>query len=84
LATPQFNKGSFIVYPNPTQDLITVATDVMIEKVALFNLLGQEVLQQYSINAKETSLDLSSLPIGKYLLKVTSENGIETKGILKN
>jgi len=84
LATPQFNKGSFIVYPNPTQDLITVATDVMIEKVALFNLLGQEVLQQYSINAKETSFNLSSLPTGKYLLKVTSENGIETKGILKN
>lgn len=84
MATPQFNKGSFIVYPNPTQDLITVATDVMIEKVALFNLLGQEVLQQYSINAKETSFNLSSLPTGKYLLKVTSENGIETKGILKN
>ena len=84
LATQHFTKGSFIIYPNPAQDLITVAADVMIEKVQLFNLLGQEVLQQSNINAKETQCNLDFLPTGKYLLKVTSENGIETKGILKN
>ncbi|WP_309641037.1 T9SS type A sorting domain-containing protein [Flavobacterium sp.] len=84
LGTQHFNKGSFIIYPNPSQDLITVATDVMIEKVQLFNLLGQEVLQQNNINAKETQCALGSLPTGKYLLKVISENGVETKGIIKN
>ena len=84
LATQNFKKESVIIYPNPTQDLITVTSDVMVEKVQVFNLLGQEVLQQNNINNRETKCDLGSLPTGKYLLKITSENGVETKGVIKN
>ena len=84
LATQGFNKGSFTVYPNPAQDLITVAADTLIQKIQVFNLLGQEVLQQSNVNAKETQCSLSALRSGKYLLKVASENGVETKGIVKN
>lgn len=84
LATQNFKKGNLIIYPNPTQDLITVTSDALVEKVQVYNLLGQELLQQSNINKKESKYDLSSFPIGKYLLKITSENGIETKGVLKN
>ena len=84
LKTEDFTKGSFTVYPNPTQDLVTVSANAMIQKVQVFNLLGQEVLQQDSVNAKETQCSLAGLTSGKYLLKITSENGVETKGILKN
>jgi hypothetical protein len=84
LKTEDFNKGSFTVYPNPTQDMVTVSANAIIQKVQVFNLLGQEVLQQDSVNAKEARCSLAGLTSGKYLLKITSENGVETKGILKN
>jgi len=84
LATQNFKKGNLIVYPNPTQDLITVTSDVLVEKVQVFNLLGQELLQQSNIYKSETQCDLGAFPTGKYLLKITSENGIETKGVIKN
>jgi hypothetical protein len=84
LQTQHFKKGNLTVYPNPTKDLITVATDVLIEKIQLYNLIGQEVLEQSNINKKETQCNLDTLPSGKYLLKITSENGIESKGVIKN
>jgi hypothetical protein len=84
LGTQEFNPGRLKIYPNPTQDMVTVSTDVTMQKVQVFNLLGQEVLQQDSVNAKEARCSLAGLTSGKYLLKITSENGVETKSILKN
>lgn len=69
------------VYPNPVRDKIYVHGD-NIDKVELFNSLGQ-CQQQTSASGQDLILtDLQAFPAGIYLLKVTCRNGkIITKKI---
>ena len=84
LQTKTFDADSFKVYPNPAHDVVTVSAKEMISEVAVFNLLGQQVLNQSGLNSKEVQITTAGLPSGKYLMKITSENGVISKSILKN
>lgn len=84
LATKAFAKNDFAIYPNPTTDLLKISGNEIISEVALYNLLGQQVLLYDGLNAKEAQLTTFGLPSGKYLLKITSESGVQSKSILKN
>lgn len=84
LKTNSFNAGSFQVYPNPANDVVNISAKETISGVAVFNLLGQQVLHRYGLNGKEVQISTAGLPSGNYLLKVTSENGVASKSILKN
>jgi hypothetical protein len=46
------------------------------------NLLGQEVITK-SINSNQSQIDMSNLPQGTYLVKVTSENQVKTIKVIK-
>jgi len=83
LGTKNFTKNDFAIYPNPADDVLNISGKEMISEIALYNLLGQQVLHQNGLNAKETQLSTSGLPSGKYVLKITSESGMQSKGILK-
>lgn len=83
LATQDFTKNQFTVYPNPVDDLVTVSGNEPIVAMRLFNLLGQEVLHQDGLDAKQAQLSTLGLPSGKYILKIATKNGVQSKGILK-
>jgi hypothetical protein len=83
-ATKDFTKNNFTVYPNPADDVLNISGNEMISEIALYNVLGQQILHQNGLNAKATQVSTSGLPGGKYLLKITSESGVQSKGILKN
>ena len=66
----------FIVYPNPTQNIIYVKTNTdntMIESVQFYDACGK-LLKTNVVNSFNTSLDISSLPKGVYVLKVILQN----------
>lgn len=84
LATRDFTKDQFTVYPNPVDDVVTVSGNEPIAEMRLFNLLGQEVLHQNGLGAKQAQLSTLGLPSGKYILKIATKNGVQSKGILKN
>jgi hypothetical protein len=46
------------------------------------SISGQTVLKDSFLNNKKT-LDLSSLPVGMYFIKITSKDGIVTQRIIK-
>jgi hypothetical protein len=50
--------------------------------VALYNLLGQEVITKL-VNANETSIDVSALPSGTYLIKVNTEDKVKSLKVVK-
>lgn len=65
------------MYPNPTDSKITIDFNIEnIEKlnVKIFNLLGKEVLKK-QLSKKDTSLLLSSLTNGIYVVRITSIDG---------
>lgn len=84
LATQDFTKNQFTVSPNPVDDLVTVSGNEPIAEMTLFNMLGQEVLRQNGFDARQAQLTTSGLPSGKYILKIATKNGVQSKGILKN
>ncbi len=69
LSVPQFK-----VFPNPTQDKITIECVESIQKIELLNLLGKEVFS-YTSPGMQSTLDLSSLQSGSYLIRLYFENG---------
>jgi hypothetical protein len=82
LATDTFDASSFKFYPNPVKDMLNLSYSQNISKVQVINLLGQEVTSK-SIDATDAKVDMSNLPSGTYLVKVTSDNQVKTIKVIK-
>lgn len=59
----------FDYYPNPTTSTLQLSALDNIERVAIFNILGQKVHDQ-SINALSSEVNLSKLTTGTYVMSV--------------
>jgi hypothetical protein len=67
------------VYPNPTQGLVTLEAEGMLE-VSVYNALGQCVLKK-EVAENQSVVDLQNRSEGLYLLRIKTENGIVSKRI---
>lgn len=72
----------FTFYPNPAQDIINISAKSTVEKIGIYSLLGQEVMQ-LSPEQKSPSLNVSSLASGVYVMKVEVDGQIGTYKIIK-
>ncbi len=71
------------VYPNPSKGLVNLESDKTIDRLQVFNLAGQLMLEQ-SIQQQQTQLQLD-LPAASYLLRMTYEDGSQsTERLLLN
>jgi hypothetical protein len=59
----------FTAYPNPATDFITVKTEQTINKIQLFDITGQLILE-----TKNTYINLENIQNGYYLLQVLFED----------
>lgn len=66
--------NSLSIFPNPSSNVIALASDVVIRKVTVTNLLGQAVLV-VAINALEAVVDINELPQGQYVINAELQNG---------
>ena len=67
------NKEEIEIYPNPAQDQITVSgNSIMGENLMIYNLLGIK-LWEGSATENKTIIDVSFLPKGIYLLRVSNK-----------
>lgn len=82
LATNSFDNANFSYYPNPVKNTLNLSYNKDISNVAVFNILGQEVLVK-SVNASQGEIDLSNLTGGTYFVKVTADNQVKTIKIIK-
>ena len=73
---------NFTYFPNPTSGVVTLKNNSSIEKVVLRNILGAVVLET-AINATQTSIDLSNLSSGSYILSVFANGQRAQYHILK-
>lgn len=65
------NPIAFKIYPNPTNDILTIDSNFDINNIQIFDLTGKEILQQ----SNTQQINVSLLPKGVYLLKVFDFNG---------
>ena len=65
---------NYAIYPNPTSDYLFVKKNKMIiEKVELFNVLGQKVLDIEVNNEEGIKLDVSKYSDGFYFVRINSQ-----------
>lgn len=73
------------VYPNPTDNLIKLIIAEPLKRatqVSLFNAQGTMV-KRWEIKQQDTTLNLSDLPAGQYILKADINNRSTSKKIIK-
>jgi hypothetical protein len=70
LTVSEFNTPDLQIYPNPVSDMITIESSGEIREIRLFNSQGKEVYVQSNLS----SLDLSNLAAGTYILEVSGED----------
>ena len=75
------NSNSFIVFPNPSNDHITISTFIN-STMEILNIEGQIILQQQIVQGK-TNIDISDFSSGVYIIRARTEKGITTKKFIK-
>ncbi|HEX8562173.1 MAG TPA: T9SS type A sorting domain-containing protein [Flavobacterium sp.] len=85
LSDSDFDFGSFLtVYPNPANGMLNIskAAGISVSSVNIYNTLGQQLI--VIPNATDISaVDVSSLQLGTYFLKVVSDKGSSSIKFIK-
>ncbi|WP_299101870.1 T9SS type A sorting domain-containing protein [uncultured Winogradskyella sp.] len=75
---------TFAVYPNPTSGLLNIKSSQDVDSVTVFNLLGQSVASYTKNDITNSSIDMSDLSQGLYLVKITSGENTQTVRVTKD
>lgn len=73
LSNDDFSFQNLKVYPIPAKEILTVANTSIINKVAVFNYLGAEVLSE-SVDKSNFEINLSKFAKGVYFVRVESQD----------
>ncbi|APZ46124.1 hypothetical protein BW723_07350 [Polaribacter reichenbachii] len=82
LSVDSFFSSKVSVYPNPASEFVKITSQVELNKVEIFNLLGKKVISTSKLN--NNNLDISSLSKGVYLMKLTSGDSVATRKLIKS
>ncbi|PWK17895.1 T9SS type A sorting domain-containing protein [Xanthomarina spongicola] len=75
-------ENSVSIFPNPTSNIITIDTSnkITVNSLELYNIVGKQVIKTNNVS----TLDLSELSSGVYMLRVITDSGTLTKKIIRN
>jgi hypothetical protein len=70
------------VYPNPTTGRVHLQSDQKLETLEVTDWRGH-LLQRFDINAPAFELDLGELPTGGYILRISNEEGVWVRMVVR-
>ncbi|HET8886846.1 MAG TPA: T9SS type A sorting domain-containing protein, partial [Salinimicrobium sp.] len=76
MSTDFFNlENSIKIYPNPSNRMVNISAGngIEIQRIEIYSITGQKLLQQQS----ENDIDISNFPEGMYFMKIYSVEGNE-------
>lgn len=76
----EVEKKKVSIYPNPTEDIINIESEKLIDQITLYSVDGK-LIQKFEPNTKQ--INISPLAKGFYLLVISSDNTIQTEKIVK-
>jgi hypothetical protein len=82
LSTSDFENSTISFYPNPTNNIINVSSFETVERVTVYNLIGQEVFSK-EINSNDFKLDISNQASGTYIAKINSKGKYQSIKLIK-
>lgn len=82
LSTKRFTGNTEVrMYPNPTINFVNISSDVAIEAIEMYNVLGKKV-HQVKTNSNTLNLDVSTFAKGLYILKFNVNNETVIKKLI--
>ncbi|MCO6498918.1 MAG: T9SS type A sorting domain-containing protein [Vicingus serpentipes] len=69
--------NSFNIYPNPNRGIFRIENSTNIERVKIFNLLGEIIYFSDNIHKNNVTVNLNNLEKGIYIISITSDNNQE-------
>ena len=82
LSTAKFDTSSIKMYPNPVLNTLTIEANSEIQRVSIYNVLGQEVMSR-SPKSNATTLQTSELQKGMYMVTTEINGNSSTSKIIK-
>lgn len=75
-------KDKFVMYPNPASDVLAINAGASIEKLVVYNMLGQLVMEVQR-SADSISVNVSQLQAGTYIVHATINGAVSTHKFIK-
>jgi len=82
MSTDSFTASKVKLYPNPTSNVLNIESIGTIQTISVYNVLGQEVINK-ALNSTSTSLDVSSLNSGIYVVKTVVDGVTSSTKFIK-
>jgi len=77
-----FDFAQLRVYPNPVIERLTITFDYQLERIEVYNMLGQMVRFQQP-NFTETEVDMINLPAATYIVRIYSNDSVKEVKVIK-
>ena len=77
LSLQNFEKNSFRLSPNPTENFVNIESVNKIESIVIFDILGKKVLELSNLDSNLQTLDVTKLNSGVYVVKVNQSNTLK-------
>lgn len=72
------------MYPNPANNnvIIEVADGITVNEISITNVLGAVMYRATANNAKKQVIDISNMPVGNYMVRMSTDNGVINKQLV--
>ena len=70
------------MYPNPVKNILTIEANSEIQRVSVYNILGQEVLVA-NPKSNSTTLQTNELKKGVYMVTTEIDGNVSTSKLVK-
>ena len=82
LGTAKFETSNVKMYPNPVKNTLTIDANGSINKVSVYNILGQEVMKS-SPKSNSVTLQTNELKKGVYMVTTDIDGKVSTSKVVK-
>jgi hypothetical protein len=82
LGTQKFETSTVKMYPNPVKNTLTIDANSAIQRVSVYNILGQEVLKA-SPKSNSVTLQTNELQKGVYMVTTEIDGKVSTSKVVK-
>ncbi|MGK0427242.1 MAG: surface protein [Ulvibacter sp.] len=85
LGITQSNVDSVSLYPNPTQNMVTIVSpQILLTSAAVYDVQGRKVSEVDFRNQTNYKIDLSDMEAAVYFINIATEKGTVTKRVIKH
>ena len=82
-STVEVIQNSVSVYPNPTEEFLSINTKGTINQVKILHVSGSEVYNIGNVNKSNCDLNISQLEVGTYILNLLTSEGFSICKFIK-